>query len=481
MLLTTHFLDEADIVSDRVAILSEGRLRCAGTSLFLKNRFGAGYVLSIARDPTQGDEATQLIVDDITATVPSAKVESLVAGEILFRLPFEVAPELRNLFAHIQAHANALGIVSFGVSITSLEQVFISLARSKPVHDDEETDPIWQQRVNNFASGVYAALRSAGDTLMCTRSPRFSEANLDKADNTLERTPTSGSIQIVVQADGVRPSDLSNATWEDETGIFRNVEELGMEETEEPYEMQFTPTGDEFGDEIEMCDKKVGGDFHHQPTLQSEVVDSSAIANVQENSTFDSVPQGPTALTHVTSIDGYENTEKASKVDGDNLAEKCRKDDDERSCNETVRSETYTGNMRVQYIELIRKRAIIASRDLQGLFFQIIFPAIQIVLIMAILTVELNPAGNVLRLNSEMFSFTPDAFVAGPNASRADDYMVNLNPRMDLSPAPDTCTNSSMMSQFLLDDYLSVHDDRYESLWSICKRVFSVMADSQCA
>jgi ATP-binding cassette subfamily A (ABC1) protein 5 len=45
ILLTTHFMDEADILADRKAILTKGHLRCIGSSLFLKNRFGLGYHL----------------------------------------------------------------------------------------------------------------------------------------------------------------------------------------------------------------------------------------------------------------------------------------------------------------------------------------------------------------------------------------------------------------------------------------------------
>lgn len=47
ILLTTHCMDEADLLGDRIAIMVKGRLICAGTSEFLKNRFGAGYLLSV--------------------------------------------------------------------------------------------------------------------------------------------------------------------------------------------------------------------------------------------------------------------------------------------------------------------------------------------------------------------------------------------------------------------------------------------------
>ena len=40
LILTTHFLDEAEILSDRIAIMAEGSLRCVGSPLFLKSRLG---------------------------------------------------------------------------------------------------------------------------------------------------------------------------------------------------------------------------------------------------------------------------------------------------------------------------------------------------------------------------------------------------------------------------------------------------------
>ncbi len=42
MLLTTHFMDEADLLSDSIAIMAEGRLKCWGTSLNLKQRYSNG-------------------------------------------------------------------------------------------------------------------------------------------------------------------------------------------------------------------------------------------------------------------------------------------------------------------------------------------------------------------------------------------------------------------------------------------------------
>ena len=40
MILSTHFMDEADLLGDRIAIMAEGVVKCVGSSMFLKNKFG---------------------------------------------------------------------------------------------------------------------------------------------------------------------------------------------------------------------------------------------------------------------------------------------------------------------------------------------------------------------------------------------------------------------------------------------------------
>lgn len=49
VLLTTHYMDEADILGDRIGIMAEGKVICLGSSLFLKNRFGVGYNLNMVK------------------------------------------------------------------------------------------------------------------------------------------------------------------------------------------------------------------------------------------------------------------------------------------------------------------------------------------------------------------------------------------------------------------------------------------------
>ena len=54
-------MDEADMLGDRIAIISHGKLCSIGSSLFLKNRFGSGYYLTMVR--SEGGTARASAVD----------------------------------------------------------------------------------------------------------------------------------------------------------------------------------------------------------------------------------------------------------------------------------------------------------------------------------------------------------------------------------------------------------------------------------
>lgn len=49
IILTTHYMDEADILGDRIGIMTRGKMTCLGTSIFLKNKFGVGYNLTVVK------------------------------------------------------------------------------------------------------------------------------------------------------------------------------------------------------------------------------------------------------------------------------------------------------------------------------------------------------------------------------------------------------------------------------------------------
>ncbi|KAG6615655.1 ABC transporter A family member 1 [Phytophthora cinnamomi] len=126
MVLTTHFMDEADILGDRIAIMAEGEMRCCGSSLFLKNRFGAGYNLTLVKDDANCDD--EEVSAFVTSYVPSAQLLSNVGSEIAFQLPLHSSASFAPMFAAMDRQLQTLGLLSYGVSVTTLEEVFIKVA-----------------------------------------------------------------------------------------------------------------------------------------------------------------------------------------------------------------------------------------------------------------------------------------------------------------------------------------------------------------
>ncbi|NWQ79779.1 ABCA3 protein, partial [Columbina picui] len=84
ILLTTHFMDEADLLGDRIAIMAKGELQCCGSSLFLKRKYGAGYHMVMVKEPYCNlGEISRLICQ----YVPNATMESNAGAELSFILP----------------------------------------------------------------------------------------------------------------------------------------------------------------------------------------------------------------------------------------------------------------------------------------------------------------------------------------------------------------------------------------------------------
>uniref|UniRef100_A0A8C3SYF5 ATP binding cassette subfamily A member 3 n=1 Tax=Chelydra serpentina TaxID=8475 RepID=A0A8C3SYF5_CHESE len=122
ILLTTHFMDEADLLGDRIAIMAQGELQCCGSSLFLKHKYGAGYHMVMVKEPYCNlGEISRLICQ----YVPNASLESNAGAELSFILPTESTHRFEALFTELEQKREELGIASYGASVTTMEEVFL--------------------------------------------------------------------------------------------------------------------------------------------------------------------------------------------------------------------------------------------------------------------------------------------------------------------------------------------------------------------
>ncbi|KAK8778548.1 hypothetical protein V5799_020111 [Amblyomma americanum] len=83
---------------------------------------GAGYHMVIVKQPKCD---TRAVLDVVMAFAPSAELESNVGTEMALRIGRADQPAFKHLFSHLEENKEKLGIASFGVSVTTLEEVFL--------------------------------------------------------------------------------------------------------------------------------------------------------------------------------------------------------------------------------------------------------------------------------------------------------------------------------------------------------------------
>ncbi|EAR86885.2 ABC transporter family protein (macronuclear) [Tetrahymena thermophila SB210] len=154
--LTTHFMDEADYLGDRIAIMAEGQIVCMGRPLFLKNKFGAGYHLTIVKkNPT---DPSVPIIQFVKSVIPSSKLVSDVSAEVSFQLNNESLPQFAKLFNDLDQQLDKLSVQSYGISITTLEEVFLRVAHLKDEIKEKKRKQLQEQakqkenNINNKAN-----------------------------------------------------------------------------------------------------------------------------------------------------------------------------------------------------------------------------------------------------------------------------------------------------------------------------------------
>merc|ERR1711871_1552451 len=121
--LTTHSMEEADLLGDTVAILSEGHLRAFGDPLYLKSRFGRGYEITLGCPAAQ----IKAVQDHVAQQVPMAEMEVRGGTVLAVAVPQNMISRLPKLFAWLESPSGGAMVTEWGISNTTLEEVFLRL------------------------------------------------------------------------------------------------------------------------------------------------------------------------------------------------------------------------------------------------------------------------------------------------------------------------------------------------------------------
>jgi len=124
--LTTHYMDEADILADRKLILNEGKIRCLGTSLYLKNHFKMNYELTA--ESADKDVVEEIILRHIPKAVYVPSEESMTKDGLVkshvWKLPLANTSDFTALFDELESNSE---VKKFALSMPTLEELFIRL------------------------------------------------------------------------------------------------------------------------------------------------------------------------------------------------------------------------------------------------------------------------------------------------------------------------------------------------------------------
>ncbi|XP_038625429.1 phospholipid-transporting ATPase ABCA1 [Tachyglossus aculeatus] len=231
IILSTHHMDEADILGDRIAIISHGKLCCIGSSLFLKNQLGTGYYLTLVKKDADSslsscrnssstvsylkkedsvsqsssdaglgsDHESDTLTIDVSVIsnlimkhVSEARLVEDIGHELTYMLPYEAAKEgaFVELFHEIDDRLSDLGISSYGISETTLEEIFLKVAEDNGV-DAETSDGTLPARRNR---------RAFGDRQSCLRPFTEDDASVDPNDSDVD--PESRETDLLSGMDG---------------------------------------------------------------------------------------------------------------------------------------------------------------------------------------------------------------------------------------------------------------------------------------
>lgn len=124
ILLTTHFMDEADALGDRIAIMAEGELKCCGSSFFLKKRFGTGYHLVCVKNENCDPAAVTYVLQKY---IPNIEIQTEIGHELTYELPEDGVSTFEKMFSDLEQYQDNLGLDSFGLSLTTMEDVFLKV------------------------------------------------------------------------------------------------------------------------------------------------------------------------------------------------------------------------------------------------------------------------------------------------------------------------------------------------------------------
>eukprot|EP00917_Polyrhabdina_sp_WS-2016_P008109 GHVP01018113.1.p1 GENE.GHVP01018113.1~~GHVP01018113.1.p1 ORF type:complete len:1786 (-),score=325.54 GHVP01018113.1:757-5880(-) len=213
VVLTTHHMEEADLLADRKAVLSKGTLTCLGSSLFLKSKFGVGYYLELQLSTATADSKAAQILAFVKMFVPEAKrkvgdqsEEGKRSKLLLFSLPLSSVKNFGPLFNELEIRKETLGIEDYAVSMSTLEEVFLQLGEEEEGRDENPVPTaVFGHRPDRRTS------LASDNEFVDTSQPREESQNFESlTEQKFDGKPKTSRKQFLMSVVGLRTAQITN-------------------------------------------------------------------------------------------------------------------------------------------------------------------------------------------------------------------------------------------------------------------------------
>jgi len=150
IILTTHALEEAEVLCDRVGIMTRGLMRTLGTPAHLRMQFDQGYKFMLAVDAAEHEAPANAFVQEL---LPGTALRDSINGVVTFDVP-KAGVVMSRLFAEMEQNKARLHVKDWGLSHTTLEEVFLKIvADTTPGGAVQPTGAGGYAKVANAAGG----------------------------------------------------------------------------------------------------------------------------------------------------------------------------------------------------------------------------------------------------------------------------------------------------------------------------------------
>ncbi|SDC55753.1 ABC-2 type transport system ATP-binding protein [Pelagirhabdus alkalitolerans] len=133
VLLTTQYLDEADQLADRIAVIDHGEVIAEGTSSELKASVGSGKLHVRVLNPDMRDRAAEILKESIEADVHLASDPLVITAQ--------VSDHSRVARALTALESAEITMTDFSLGQPSLDEVFLTLT-GKPAEAENEVEEV---------------------------------------------------------------------------------------------------------------------------------------------------------------------------------------------------------------------------------------------------------------------------------------------------------------------------------------------------